>query len=210
MNDDVLRRILEYTCDMQARRNVRPLQANLAFGEESTVFDFQEKIMTVNGIIGSEETILVNDVTFTKSEGCDVRPVWASEMVETVGDTHGADLCVIDLIGDGGGEYDNERTQYDHGYSDVPMLLPCLKWGWRKRVSYSIRLSHMMSVSVAIDILIVPTSWWVWDCEGMFWVIQILDASKPVPNMMKSDLYHCGYRVVGWASAQKENPNNED
>ena len=213
MSDDVIRCILEHACQIRVRRNVHPLEARLAIGEWSTVSQFGERIMAANGIIRSRETILLDGITCSKNEG-GVGPIWASKLVKTIDEeTKPDDLCILEPIGDESGAYDDERFDYGVHMDNVPLLLPCLRWGSRKRASYSICLSHTMSVSVAFDVLVVPTSWWVDDCEGTFWVIQIVNACKPLPDAL--NLRCCGYSprtgydVVGWAPVQEEERNDE-
>lgn len=194
MSDDTIRCILEYTCSMQARRNVHPLEAVTAHGLDGIVDQFGEKIMTANGIIRSEETILLDAIT---CPGC--YTIWASKMVKTIDEeTKLDDLCFRDPVG------------YHFAIPDVPLHVPCFRWGVRKQMSYSIRLSHAMSVSVAFDVVVVPTSWWVDDCEGEFGVIQIISANEPIPDELELSSYGysevIGYELVGWAS---ENPDDE-
>ena len=171
--------------------------------------------MTANGIIRSKETILLDAMTFiSKLNDAGFGPIWASKMVKkTDEETKLDDICIIDSIGDDADVYEGERSEDGQNVDDVPLLLPCLQWGRRKRVSYSICLSHAMSVSVAFDVVVVPTSWWADDCEGTFWVIQIVDANTPLPEELELSRYGYsmsrGYYVVGWASAEEEEAANE-
>jgi hypothetical protein len=186
---------------MQVRSKARPLEAKLVVGAIPTVSDIStDTIMAANGIVGAEETTLLDDITFSTSKG-GVRPVWGSEMVELVDDTHGDDICIFDPIGDEYGAYDDFRSECDHSLDEVPLLTPCLKWSRRERVSYAIRLSHAISVSVAFDVHVVPTSSWVKDCEGTWWVIQAFDVTKPIPKNIKMNLgwHNMNYTFAGWA-----------
>ena len=92
----------------------------------------------------------------------------------------------MDTVGE---NYDEERS-IDGG----PLLFPCLGWGCRKRVTYSIRLSRSISASVSFDVVVVPTSWWPDDIEGTYCVIQIWDSNERISNELNLESY--GYRQV--------------
>lgn len=206
MSDDVIRYILELVCNMQARRNFHPVEARLATGEDSKVTLHGESIVKADGIIRSKETILL-DVVISCRPWYDehVRPIRASKMAKTVDEgTKPGDLCIVDPIGDESGEYCEERIE--HGEE---VRLACLGWGVHKQVSYSMRLSHAMSVSVAFDVLVVPTSWWVNDCGtfcGTFWVVQMVNENESSELDLESHGYSRleGYDVVGWVSEDEE------
>ena len=203
MNDDVIRCILEYTCHMQARRNVRPLEARHAIGEDETVSQIAEKVLEADGIVRSFETILLGPIRCNTSASSPA--IRASQMVKTTSIVDGPnDLCIVDEVGDGNGMYDEARSVDGQNLGDVPMLFPCLAWGASKRVTYSICLNRATRVSVAFDVVVVPTSWWWWnyghELEGMHWVIQIVDANQQIPEEVKLTYPACsGGSVVGWA-----------
>ena len=200
MNDDVIRCILEHTCHMQARRNVRPLQARSAIGEIPNVFEIREEMLSANGITRGEDTILLSPITFNTTGSA--FPIWASQMARTTGKTTGPnDVCIVDSVGDESGIYDEARSEDGHNLDDVPLLVPCLAWGEGKRVTYSICLNKATRVSVAFDVVVVPTSWWHDDdCEGTHCVIQIVDANQQIPEKVKLTYRRCiGGAVVGWA-----------
>ena len=214
INDDVIRCILEHACNLKVQRNVRPIEARLAIGEQDgkpgeasgdSVTEIGARIMTAAGLIHARDTILMRDITRLKNNGVEL--IWGSEMV-IVKDTGPDDLCIVDPHGDEYGAYDEERNEYD-----VESGVTCLSWGSHKRVSYSIRLSHAISVSVTFDVLVVPTSWWVDDCEGTFWVVQILNAHEATPAKLALDSYgysrRDGFRVAGWAEASEEDEDDE-
>ena len=109
------------------------------------------------------------------------------------------------------GMYDDECSldgQDLESVGDGPWLFPCLGWGSRKRVGYSLCLSRVLSVNVESEVHLVPTSSWVDDCEGTFWVVQLIDAENEVPLPLALSCYGYsnteGYEVVGWTSAQTE------
>ena len=202
MNDDVIRCILEHACHKHTRRNVCPIEARLAVGSSKTVTRLDNRLVTGNGIICPKETILFEAVVCTNS-GDGVRPIRASTMVKKVDEeTKPDDLCIEDRIGSfESADYADNRNL--DGMNHRPTAAACLKWGSSKRVSYSIRLSKAISVSVAFDVVSVPTSLWVDDCEGDWWIIQMIDASKPLPDQLELDNYGYvatrGYEVVGYA-----------
>ena len=199
VDEDIIRCILEHACHIRARRNVHPLEARSAMGEWSAVSKLDEDVyMKGNGIIRSGKTILFDVITCSKNES-GVGPIWASEMVKTIDErTKPGDLCIIDPVGDECDEYEDERCFNGVSRDDEPRLFSCLGWGSRKRVSYSIRLSRAISVSVAFDVIEVPTSWLISDCDVTFWVIQILDARNPLPNRIEFNRGLEGYTLVGW------------
>ena len=169
--------------------------------------------MTASGIMHSEETILVDAITFWRSAPSEVQAIWASQMaVKTNKKTESDDLCILDTVGDNANAYDDERSEDGQQLDDEPRLFPCLAWGLRKRVSYSIHLSHAMSVSVAFDVVVVPTSWWVDVCQGTYWVIQIVDATQPLPQEgpVSISARSIGFEVVGWATAREDEKEGED
>ena len=222
IGDDCMRGILQHTCCMNARRRTRPLEARLAFGEDSRLVNISPyKVIDANGIIGKKKTILF-DVTSTLGGGngdtyeeIGGYMTWASQMVKGTQETPSpGDLVFVDTIGDE--EYYDERSRAGQDWESVgdgPWLFPCLGWGSHTRVSYSLCLSRALSVRVEFHVHIVPTSWWVDDCEGTFFVVQLIDAEKEVPLPRALSCYGYskteGYKVVGWTSAQTEQTDSD-
>jgi hypothetical protein len=208
MDEDSLRCILKHTCCINARRHARPLEARLAVGEDSSLIEVDpNKVICANGIIGSKETILF-DVTLIDDMEIGAYPTLASQMVKWRQETQNpGDLVFVDTLGDESGLYDDERSLDGQDWKSVgdgPWLFPCLGWGSRKRVRYSLCLSRALSVSIEFDVYSVPTSWWVDDCEGTFWVVQLIDAGYAIPLPLALSSYGYsktqGYEVVGWTS----------
>ena len=204
---------------MQARRNLRPLEARLAYGKGDTAQNYGSPLIAASGIIGSQETILMSDTVdwscLETGFQCGIWPIWAAELVETRHDkTAPYDLC----IRDGLNEYDEERFEHGHHEDDDPFLLPCLAYGLHKRVSYSIRLSHAVSVSLTFDVVVVPTSWWfardAFSSASAFHVIQIADANESPKSAIVTRDYgytrRFGYHVVGWAADREWTTDDED
>lgn len=110
------------------------------------------------------------------------------------------DLCLQDTVSD----YWTERAADNEQLSYHPMIrirFPCFGWGVRKRLTYTIALSKSVSTRITVDALIVPTSWWVDDCEGTYWVIQMTHAGR-IPESITPLIVELGYkeRVVGWTA----------
>lgn len=101
---------------MQARRNVRPLQARSAIGENQTVFEIQEEMLSANGITRGEQTILISPITFNTTGNA--FPIWASRMTRTTDKATGPnDVCIVDSVGDESGMYDEARSEDGHNLS---------------------------------------------------------------------------------------------
>ena len=79
------------------------------------------------------------------------------------------------------------------------VFLACLGWGKRKRVSYAICLSRAISVRVFVDVLVVPTSWWIDDCEGTWSVVQMRSLQGWSPPLVCT----YGSEVVGWVRKEE-------
>lgn len=136
----------------------------------------------------------------TEGEQC----IRASQMVKTTREeVRLNDLCIIDELGDQDAIYAEAREKDGMITYGIPKLFPCVAWGVSRSVSYSICLNRATCVSVAFDVVVVPTSWWhhAVNCDGQQWVIQIVDAHA-IPKKIKVKHYYCyAGDVVGWAGS---------
>ena len=201
MTDDCLRLILQHVCEMKVRRNAKSLHAEVCNIPDAKFSG--RPILSGAGFLGVKETIMLRDsVTFFPYADPCLRPMWKSQMpiVSENGQwrkpTKHYDLVLSDPVGDEYSMYDDLRDEdgLDESFN------ACLGWGWRKEVAYSVRLSRDISVKVTFDVIVVPTSWWIDDCEGDWWTIQMVDAQRALPSKLELDarVSYNGYEVAGW------------
>jgi len=195
MDDDCLRLVLRYLCGLHVQRNVRTLHAKLGLGEqndedEMVVKELDTTLVTFDGIVGQKETFLLPETVHHCVHDRGFRVISTSQLENARPEATGYQLGFLDSCGDECGEYDSECSEDDQ--EGRPYT--CLGWARKKRVTYSIRLSRAICESVTFDVLVVPTSWWGTCYEGEWWVVQIVDAKKPVPAELNLDT--CGYEVM--------------
>lgn len=191
--DDCVRRVLHHTCHLRIGCYAREVRGSLARGEGNKVFDIDQRpLVSGNGIMGTKETTLLSYTIEPHQGSVAVR---TSELDRANTAAEDFELCLQDTIGDDSGGYDDDRSEdYELRHNADPVLFPCFGWGRRRRLTYTIALSRSMSTTIAIDAVIVPTSWWIDDCEGTYWVVQMTDAGE-IPK----ELYaKHGYEIVGW------------
>ena len=76
--------------------------------------------------------------------------------------------------------YDVEHEFYQAYIGSGPYYLcgpphPCLSWGKRKNVKFTIALCKSLSVTIIFGVFSVPRSWWVCDYLGYHWtVVQVM------------------------------------
>lgn len=196
LTDDCVRLVLHHTCHLRVERYSRKLQGSLATGEWNKVFDIKQRpLISGNGMINIKETTLLS-YTIQPHGGCVA--VRTSDLDTANAAAKDFELCLQDTIGDEGGLYDEVRLEDDEVFDRNAGLVrfPCLGWGQRRRVTYTIALSRSISTSIAFDALIVPTSWWIDDCEGTYWVVQMTHAGEIHEELFTSRKMGCV--VVGW------------
>lgn len=201
--DDCVRLVLHHACHLRIKHNSRTVHGSLAWGSIAErafraerrryeVFNIKKQPLVVcNGMIGRKETILFS-YEIQPHEG--VVAVRSSELEKTTSTEF--ELCLQDTIGDDGEEYEDARLK------DHEMMLPrrfrrfpCLGWGRPRRLTYTIALSRFVSTTVAFDVVVVPTSWWVNDCEGDYWVVQMTEGFP----LQIDDVHRVeGYSIAGW------------
>jgi len=155
------------------------------------------KVLTCTGFLGARETFMMSydiepaNIYYNSSiaKVCDITQCnW---------DSDGVELCYINSI-----EYAESVAEGRY--------LPCMEWAIRRRVHYTIALSHTHIVRIPYDVIVVPTCW---DClyDRRFWggkaVLQMSDLAEPLvmPQVSTWNVTK-DQRIIGW---QKE-PEEED
>ena len=196
MDDDSLRLVLHHACEQRIERSLnQTIHAMVGINEyhwdvEIFTEDKDTPIIVGVGAIGREETILVSHELRPRGEVVAVRP---AELEKANADANDYDLCLQDTIG--GDAYEDARIADGEPIDARPVRYPCLGWGRRKRLTYTLALSRSVRTTIAFDVMVVPTSWWADDCEGTYWVIQMI---HPGETRVKAAEPTFGYSVVGW------------
>jgi hypothetical protein len=198
LTNDCVQLVLHHTCHLRIERYSKKLHGSLATGEGNKVFDIKQRPLILgNGMMDTNETTLLSYTIQPHGEGCVA--VRSSELDKANTAAKDFELCLQDTIGDESGSYDDDRSADDEVFdrNAGPVRFPCLGWGQRRRLTYTIALSRSISTSIAFDALIVPTSWWIDDCEGTYWVVQMTNAEEIHEELY--DVQHAeGCVVVGW------------
>lgn len=202
--DDCVQLVLHHACHLRIQGYCRKLHASLATGEDVTVCNIEEEpIVVCSGIIGTNETMLLSYEIQPHEMAVVVR---TAELDKANAAAKDFELCLQDTVGDDGGEYDDERSEDGEILGGGQVRFPCLGWGRRRRLSYTIALSRCMSARIDVDAVVVPTSWWIDDCEGTYWVVQMTYAGE-VPERVNANRRLEGRQVVGWkADATSDRP----
>lgn len=113
------------------------------------------------------------------------------------------ELLVADGIGDVCEEWGTERLR--DAVEDME-LLPCIAWGKRREVNYSIRLSHAVSARVALSVLQVPTcTIRTAACEMQWGVSFCRDLSGPLVDYVASPVGD----IVGYTQEREQNYSDD-
>jgi hypothetical protein len=152
--------------------------------------------MSCDGILGERETVVFLESVEKKLQGM----WWEFEMqvdmeqrLETAGD------FALFLMDGNDLYYDNIQP-----VTELPQLLPCLGWGRKETFKYSICLSHACSVSIDVDVVVVPTSFWrERDSDEERSVVQMVTSETRSRTEIEIDrcniVYHVNMEIVGLA-----------
>lgn len=104
-----------------------------------------------------------------------------------------------------------ELCYIDSAYANFPEAhyLPCIEWGVRRRVHFTIALSHAHTVRIPYDVIVVPTCW---DClYDRFWkkesILQMSDKAEShvLPEVLTWNV-KVSVESIGW----QKKPEEED
>lgn len=216
MNTDCVMLILEHACKKKVRAKADWLHATTGISRypcskmgSTFVETAYGEFMQGEGFIKSERTIVLRDTIqasiINASTFC--RSVWTGHISKKNAGADAYDLALVD--GDGAEDmwYEEQRSEDDEleRVSGRYKRDPCVGWGRREVRFYTIALSHDIRVSVSFDVVVVPTSWWMDDCEGDWFVIQLLSGKSIGDQTISCDKKgysrtHEGVDVIGWQS----------
>lgn len=101
-----------------------------------------------------------------------------------------------------------------YGHVAEADYLPCMEWGVRRRVYFTIALSHAHILRIPYDVIVVPTRWnclydKFWGEYNRYWggeaILQMSDMSE---NHVMSEISTCNVtqdcQIIGWQQKLKE------
>lgn len=200
LDNDMLCLVLETAGRMKVAMNAKLLTAWIARRpDESNSFlpflpDAHHKVLTCTGFLGGRETSMMSyeiepaNIYYEASiaKVCDITQCnWDSDDVE---------LCYI-------------NTAYAH--SAEALYLPCMEWGIRRRVYFTIALAHAHIVRIPYDVIVVPTCWYC--LYNRFFggeaILQMSDLAEPhvMPEVSTWNVTN-DERIIGW----QKKPEEED
>lgn len=202
MDDDCLRLILQHACQRHVASRMQALHVASAGGWDD-YWHVEDTIMRCDGWVGHKETAIVPSSCVGAAETDGMCVCRADRMVSLSNPEFA--LCLVDEFGDERGVYDEDRAHDGVHRDEAPDLLPCLGWGVKRTLTYSIQLSKAVRASWSVEVVVVPTSLWIEECEGEWWGVQVLTAAcrrhLQIPCSIGDLRCGCTYypAVAGWA-----------
>ena len=203
LDDDCICLVLEQTCKLQvaALTKVRARTRLVAMG---AVSPSEYDLIKCRGHVGPKETTMlpetieVDDSSAVAEYSSGILARKVSHVLATKRSSADYEFCVVDLFAE---EVDTIDDREGDGVllPGGPTLYPCYGWGSRRRVTYSICLSRAIRASFTLEVVVVPTSWWLEDSEGDWLVIQCYADQHARDVEVPRALRTYGVDTIGWA-----------
>lgn len=229
MDTDCLMLILEHACKKRVRNKATRMHATTATGTMDrssispspmgcNVVDIKDRFafMQGKGFIGAHNTFLLKDqIRFVDpSPEAGISGAFTEDIQKPSTMCEAYHLAIVDSVGDESGEYDDDRYEDDEELNNIPKRLPCIGWGVLETRTYTLALSRDICVSIEIDVVVIPTSWWFEESEGDWTVIQIIEGKRAPDHTLCLDKK--GYTltderpfVIGWIDVPDTHAESE-